>query len=284
MCDVVRRTWEVVSENMKGKGRTMKRRRILIALALLALPLAANASVTHTQGNVLALYLDEGSGADVYDSSGNHGTVSGAVHGATWTTGILGNALSFDGVGDYVEIPNSAVQSGMSQLTLEAWVYPTEINPNVAEMEIINKWGPSGISDDSYLMSIRYGKPQFVLTNGSLDPWGTLYAMADDPIALNEWTHLVGTYDGYVARIYMNGVLAGISDEIPGIVVPDGGMPVKIGLGATGSSGGDGAFIGIIDEVGIYNYAAAPIPAPAALLLSIVGVGLTGLSRLRRRR
>ena len=79
----------------------------LSLLFLASHPAAASVSVTHTEGNVLALYLDEGSGADVYDSSSNHGTVSGAVQGATWTTGVLGNALSFDAGSDYAAIPDS---------------------------------------------------------------------------------------------------------------------------------------------------------------------------------
>jgi len=48
--------------------------------------------------------MNEGEGSVVYDHSryGNNGQIIGA----NWTTGKFGNALSFDGVDDYVRVPN----------------------------------------------------------------------------------------------------------------------------------------------------------------------------------
>src|SRR5208337_1034898 len=49
--------------------------------------------------------FNEGSGTIATDSVGtNNGTISG---GATWTSGVVGNALSFDGVNDYIQVPNA---------------------------------------------------------------------------------------------------------------------------------------------------------------------------------
>ena len=47
--------------------------------------------------------MDEGSGNIIYDSSGNGN--NGTIYGATWTDGISGTALTFNGVDDYVEVP-----------------------------------------------------------------------------------------------------------------------------------------------------------------------------------
>ena len=58
-------------------------------------------------GDLQAHYtLDEGSGTIANDTSGNgnHGAVNG---GATWTTGQSGGGLGFDGIDDYVTIPES---------------------------------------------------------------------------------------------------------------------------------------------------------------------------------
>ncbi|MBI4744389.1 MAG: hypothetical protein HY776_06180 [Actinobacteria bacterium] len=49
--------------------------------------------------------FDEGTGSIAYDKSllNNNGT----VYGATWTQGRYGQALSFDGLDDYAQVPNS---------------------------------------------------------------------------------------------------------------------------------------------------------------------------------
>ena len=45
--------------------------------------------------------FDEGSGTIAYDSAG---TNNGAVIGASWTAGWINDALSFDGLNDYVNV------------------------------------------------------------------------------------------------------------------------------------------------------------------------------------
>ena len=45
--------------------------------------------------------FDAGEGNIVYDYSGNNN--DGTIIGASWTTGKFGNALSFDGIDDYVD-------------------------------------------------------------------------------------------------------------------------------------------------------------------------------------
>ena len=54
------------------------------------------------EGLVAEWHFDEGAGSVLADSSGNGN--DGAIYGATWTEGVSGSALSFDGNGDYVEI------------------------------------------------------------------------------------------------------------------------------------------------------------------------------------
>lgn len=60
--------------------------------------------------------FDEGSGSIAHDSSGNG--QDGTVYGAGWTEGISDKALQFDGVDDYVEVPDNPSLSGFSQLKL----------------------------------------------------------------------------------------------------------------------------------------------------------------------
>ncbi len=67
--------------------------------------------------------MSEGSGTTTADSSGNGNT--GTITGAIWTTaGKFGNALSFDGVDDLVEVLDSPSIKIGDAITLGAWVKP----------------------------------------------------------------------------------------------------------------------------------------------------------------
>jgi succinoglycan biosynthesis transport protein ExoP len=58
--------------------------------------------------------LDESSGTTAPDSSGN-GNAGTLANGPVWTAGKIGNALSFDGVNNYVNVPSSANYDSMNQ-------------------------------------------------------------------------------------------------------------------------------------------------------------------------
>ena len=78
------------------------------------------AEPTRTNGNVALYHFNEGTGTNVTDSS-DYGN-DGIIHNATWTDGISGNALNFDGVDDYVEIADDDSLDLTTGATLEAWV------------------------------------------------------------------------------------------------------------------------------------------------------------------
>ena len=64
-------------------------------------------------------YFNEGSGSEITDETTHQN--NGAVSGASWTDGIFGAALKFDGKDDYVLVqqsPNLNIES----LTMETWI------------------------------------------------------------------------------------------------------------------------------------------------------------------
>ena len=72
--------------------------------------------------------MDEGTGTTVADATANanHGTLGGIVSARqpTWTTAgapSLGKALAFDGVNDYVRVPDSPSLRPTGGLTIEGW-------------------------------------------------------------------------------------------------------------------------------------------------------------------
>ena len=77
-------------------------------------------------GLVAAYGFDAGSGSSAADSSGK-GNV-GSISGAVWSgAGRFGSALSFDGVNDWVTVPDASSLDLTTGMTLEAWVRPSAL-------------------------------------------------------------------------------------------------------------------------------------------------------------
>jgi hypothetical protein len=64
--------------------------------------------------------FDEGEGTTAYDSSGEGN--DGTVYGASWTTGVLGSALAFDGYNDYVDCGNDNSLDISGDKTISIWL------------------------------------------------------------------------------------------------------------------------------------------------------------------
>jgi hypothetical protein len=61
----------------------------------------------------------EGEGTTAYDSVGGN---DGTIYGADWTNGMIGGALSFDGVDDYVDVGNDSSLKPALPVALSAWI------------------------------------------------------------------------------------------------------------------------------------------------------------------
>ena len=194
-------------------------------------------------GLVVAYGFNEGSGTSVGDSSGNGHT--GVVSGATWTTaGRFGNALVFDGVNDWITVPDHNALDLTTGMTLAAWVFPTA-HGNGVWRNVIIKERPGG---EVYNL---YSNADTNVPTVYVDPTPTTWldARGTAQLPLNAWSHLTGTYDGATLRLYVNGVQVG-SRAMSGPLVTSTGVVRIGGNGVWGEF-----FQGRIDEVRIYNRA-----------------------------
>jgi RHS repeat-associated protein len=179
--------------------------------------------------------FNEGSGTTAADSVGtNNGTISGA----TWTSGKVDGALSFDGVNDYIQVPN-VPDLNPSHITIEMWVKFNTI-PYSGQIAL-NKEGQyrliAGDVDTSHL-SIRYQTTTTSWSNGTL--------VGNTLLAADTWYHAAATYDGLKWRLYLNGNFEGERSETGNLV--SSGNSLYIGsCEPTGYS-----FNGFLDEVAIY--------------------------------
>ena len=144
------------------------------------------------------------------DASGNGN--NGTVYGATLTTDRFGNpnsAYYFNGLSDYIDIPNnSSQQITTNQLTLAAWV---NLNSavGVTQWRIVNKQQVDGIAWGLEIFGSGYcgatgNNVIFHDSNGST--WVNCLAQEIN-LAPQTWYHLVATDSNGVVNIYVNGML-----------------------------------------------------------------------------
>ncbi len=187
---------------------------------------------------------DETSGTTAFDSSGfsHDGTHSGSP---TWSTsGIRDGSLDFetsDGV-DRVDAGNFDVVG--TQLTLSAWVRQED---PLYDGRIIEKSDGNTDSDQSWGMAIdENGELDFRINVGGT--WSRV--QAPGVISPNTWYHVVGTYDGTMMRLYLDGqLIASTAHPIGGAIVGDSSHTVTLGDSPIGGR----PFDGLIDDARIYD-------------------------------
>lgn len=164
--------------------------------------------------------------------------------------------IAFDGIDNNskrIDCGNDpSVQISGTEITLEAWVYPTEWRNNVSEGCVINKefsetifMGPT--TDQGYMLRIgNDGQVNFNLGDGS---WNELNSPVG-ALSLDTWQHVSATYDGSTMSIYVDGALVASESKTINFSSPNSNLTIG------NFSDGDGRFfIGTIDEVRIWNIA-----------------------------
>ena len=132
-------------------------------------------------------YFNENTGSIANDSVGGN---DGTIIGPTWTTGVNGSALYFDGVNDYVEVEDNLTLNPI-ELTLMAWIKHGSTSDHRA---IIDKRDDV---EDGYNLYISPSGNAWIRINDN-----TLAGSSD--IDDDVWHHIVGTYDGSTLKIYVD--------------------------------------------------------------------------------
>jgi len=216
---------------------------LMVALVLaLALPMAA---VGASPGpGIVGLWHFDG---DATDSSGNgnDGTLMG---GATYGTGMFGQAVSLDGSDDYVSVPDSTSLDITSDITVEGWIKLASFSQ---PSTVAAKWRDiSDVDERGYLLTVATdGTPRFYIsTTGINFPRATGSALS-----LDTWYHLAGTYDGANIKLYVNGTLVDTQAQTGAIF--SNNEPLLIGAN-DGYGGSARKFTnGLIDEVRVWDEA-----------------------------
>jgi len=194
-----------------------------------------------TDDNGLVAYypMDESSGTSVEDVSSN--TNDGTASGTTIVDGKYGNSRGFDGVDDYIQIPDNSSIQLTNKISVELWVKP-----------------PAGQTAQRAIHKLQTasGQLSFTLHPDTESPiWGVEdtsgdMSRVDSGISLipNRWNHIVGTFDGTDRKIYINGVNATISTAS---IITNTGTSTDLFIGKRADGGQ--FFEGELDSLRIYS-------------------------------
>ena len=191
--------------------------------------------------SLVALWtFDEGSGKTLKDVTGN-GHDGKFVGDPKWVDGKYDGALEFDGSSNYVEVADSDKLDITETLTWATWFKPSlTITPaNGSAYRLMSK-------NNAYFFLFNYnqiGNLGFLIKSGGANQW--VHSKTNE-WKEGEWYHAVGTYDGKVLKIYINGELEGEQDHKGSIDA----SPLNMWIGADDLPH---YFPGAIDETHVYN-------------------------------
>jgi len=204
-------------------------------------------SATLPTSGLVAYYPFNGNANDA-SGSGNNGTVNGAI----LTTDRKGNAnmaYSFDGVSNYISIPdNNSLDFGLNDFSISIWLkYPSQVGGTSDYASILQKWISSTNSDG---MSIFIDSPALGIFLFRVDGPNPLVSSSSG-LDNNTFRHFVCIRQSNTLKVYINGVLDN-SLAVPAIDI-SGTMPVILGAHALDTTGQN--YQGIMDDLRIYNRA-----------------------------
>ena len=191
--------------------------------------------------------FSEGVGATAYDSVGdNDGTLEASLEGPSnrnrmWDLdGKFGKAIEFDGTDDYVEVADDDALDITDEYSISAWIYPTSWGEGTYG-RILQK---GNSSSNRYLFYINDFADTYTFSRDDTD-----YDSSNSMISLDNWHHVVVSFDGTTLKLFHNGIQD--SNTYTPSALQVNGDPLYIG----NNNAGDRTFEGLIDEVKVFNYA-----------------------------
>ncbi|MCJ7694964.1 MAG: LamG domain-containing protein [Anaerolineaceae bacterium] len=218
---------------------------VVISALTVGLILTNTQALASVLGMITYWKFDDGTGAVATDSQLSY---DGTIYGASWTTGVVGNALSFDGLDDYVAFNTSAFVNTTNDFSYSVWLKFNEAITGTC------------IGDDNeydqMLVSLNDGPYLYLGTSGRLisktvktdDSWMILKTNRCS-WASNTWYHIAVTLSAGEYMIYVNGNL---ENEVEGGPKKITGDSFNVKLGKMHYLD-DFYFSGVMDELAVYN-------------------------------
>jgi len=193
--------------------------------------------------------------------TGVFGTVdSNSGSSDTLVTGKVSNALNFDGIDDYLEVPSSpSLNFGTGDFSIELWIKTTDTNG--VKLILDKRYEDGNINSQGYAFYLNSGKLGFQLADGN----GSWYCSdastssctnygANAFVADGNWHLVAVTVDRDSVtggKFYVDGVEVGTFNPTLRKGSLDNSKPLV--FGRRSSYWTDAFFKGVLDEVSLYN-------------------------------
>lgn len=161
------------------------------------------------------------------------------------TAGQVGRAAEFDGVDDAISVPYTSTMD-LPTFTVGAWVQPRDVITSHAQM-LINKGRNYKLYISPGGMTVTLEAVLYYQDHGC--PHESTRVNSTAPLLMNQWNHVVGTFDGKALKIYVNGYEQGSTTTTNTPAACTSSDSLEIG------GGGSQAFHGRLDEITLYNRA-----------------------------
>ena len=199
--------------------------------------------------------LGEGSGSTAYDSSATAAngawTVASSCSGGNYAAGDFSTySACFNGSWTYVSTPYNSKLRNPYPITIGAWIYPTNTLSTAGwEGVVSNPYRTTSWAAPyySYGLALYQGTPRMFVTVAGV------MGECDSPVAAaaNQWSLILGAYDGSDLKVYLNGTLEATCPLTGAIDYSGGNTGVVIGTDSQYFS--EDKFVGRISNAFVLN-------------------------------
>ena len=208
-------------------------------------------SFGYSQYSTDSLILSLPFNGNTNDESGNEN--HGVNYGATLTSDRFGNensAYDFDGIDDFIEIPDNNDIDLVKSFTIQVWINPDSISGgrNILGKQWCNY-------QFAYNLSIVDGKLSWAWNEWGSCTYSNGYKSDNAVIDESQSTHIVVIHNENYIKFYINGELINgslINGEYSQIF--NSNQPLRIGVYKLLSGELTSFFDGVIDDIRIWNY------------------------------